>query len=213
MKSQGKDGVGTTLRVNQNQNQESLSRGQQVLQSLFSGEDSMNRADANGQSVQLPPLIHQIMNSIPLDGQGADGQIDVANMMSQVLQSPAMNSLLAGLSEEAGVGSPAGLRSILEQLTQSPSMRNTLGQIAQEVGGRRQELGNMFSGLGREQGGINFSRIFQQLMPVVSQVLTQGSVTEPSPGMKSEPQSSNSVGICEQGDGGISQVGVLFAVC
>ncbi|RWR92402.1 large proline-rich protein bag6-B [Cinnamomum micranthum f. kanehirae] len=208
VKSLGKDdGVGTSLPVTQNQNQESISRGQQVLQSLFSGGDNINRTDTNGQSVQMPPLIGQIMNGMPLGGQGANGQIDVANMMSQVLQSPAMNSLLAGVSEQAGVGSPAGLRSILEQLTQSPSMRNTLGQIAEEVGGQRQELGNLFSGLGGDQGGINFSRMFQQLMPVVSQVLSQGPVTETSRGMESDIQSSNgnNAGNCSQADGNISQ--------
>lgn len=215
VKSLGKDdGVGTSLPVTQNQNQEPISRGQQVLQSLFSGGDNINRTDTNGQSVQMPPSIGQIMNAMPLGGQGANGQIDVANMMSQVLQSPAMNSLLEGVSEQAGVGSPAGLRSILEQLTQSPSMRNTLGQIAEEVGGQRQELGNLFSGLGSDQGGINFSRMFQQLMPVVSQVLSQGPVTETSRGTESDIQSSNgnNAGNCSQADGNISQVCILFAV-
>lgn len=193
MKSQVKDGItGTALPVSQNQNQQSITRGQQVLQSLVSGGSNSNRAGASNLSMMLGNVFRQIMDSVPLGAQRAGGQIDVTSMMSQVLRSPVMNNILAGVSEQAGVGSPEGLRSIFEQLTQTPSMRNTLDQITQEVEGQSQDLGNMFSGLGREQGGIDFSRMFQQLMPVVSQALSQGSaIPETLLGVESEPGSSN----------------------
>lgn len=193
MKSQVKGGeVSSTLPIDQNQNQQSVARGLHVLQSHFSGGSNINQTDANGPSLELPPLFRPVMDSIPLGGQSENAQMDVASMMSQVLQSPAMDSLLEGVSEQAGVGSPAGLKSILEHLTQSPSVRNTLNQIAQEFEGRNQDSGNVLSGVGREQGGIDFSRMFQQLIPVVSQALSQGSILpDSSRGLEPEPQLSN----------------------
>lgn len=118
----------------------------------------------------------------------ADGQFDSASAMSQVLRSPVMNNLFAGVSEQTGVGSPNVFRNMLQQLTQNPQIMNTVSQIAQQVDG--QDLGNMFSGLGSGQvGGFDLSGMVQQMMPVVSQVLGHGSPTPqlfPTP--ESEPQ-------------------------
>ncbi|XP_077248454.1 ubiquitin-like superfamily protein isoform X2 [Tasmannia lanceolata] len=187
VKSQGKD-VGTSDTPAINQNQPLIAVGQQLLQSLSSRSSNTNRNDANGLSMQLPPVFSQIVDSLPLGGQGTNGQFDAATMMSQVLQSPALNSLLAGVSEQAGVGSPAGLRNILEQVTQSPSIRSTLNQIAQQVEGQGGNLGNMFSGLGRGQGGTDFSSMIQQMMPVVSQALGRVSPAPLVDVLQSDPQ-------------------------
>ncbi|KAK4276466.1 hypothetical protein QN277_014613 [Acacia crassicarpa] len=142
-----------------NQNQQSRTSGHNVLQDLASHGTSMNQRNANGPS-QVP-------------ASPGDGQIDVAGVMSQVLHSPALNGLLAGVSQQTGVGSPDVLRNMLQQFTQSPQMRNTVNQIAQQVGS--QDMGNMFAGMERGQGsGFDFSRMLQQMMPIVSQALGGG---------------------------------------
>ncbi|KAA8528801.1 hypothetical protein F0562_036156 [Nyssa sinensis] len=168
------------------QNQQTRTDGQQVLQSLAS---LVSRRNANTQSSgQLPPSIGRITDSVPSGRQGADGQFNVASVMSQVLHSPALNGLLAGVSEQTGVGSPDVLRNMLDQLTQSPVMRNTVNQIAQQV--ESQDLGNMFSGLGSGQGGgLDLSRMVQQMILIVSQALSSGSIiTQQMPAVGPEPQ-------------------------
>lgn len=115
-----------------------------------------------------------------------DGQIDVAGVMSQVLHSPALNGLLSGVSQQTGVGSPDVLRNMLQQFTQSPQMRNTVNQIVQQVG--NQDMGNMFAGMERAQGGgIDLSSMFQQMMPIVSQALG-GVSPQPFSAAGREPQ-------------------------
>ncbi|KAL9675712.1 hypothetical protein QQ045_003917 [Rhodiola kirilowii] len=102
-------------------------------------------------------------------GEGAGGQIDTANLMSQVIQSPALNGLLSGVSQQSGLGSPDVLRNMLTQFTQNPAMANVVNQIAQQVDD--QDVGGMLSGMGGQGGGIDFSRMIQQMMPVVPQAL------------------------------------------
>ena len=128
------------------------------------------------------------MEGVQIEGQGADGQFDTASAMSQVLQSPALNGLLAGVSEQTGIGSPNVLRNMLEQFTQSPAMRNTVKQIVENLDS--QDLGNMFSGSGGGQGrGIDLSSMFQQMMPIVSQALLGGStIPQPIPAVGPDPR-------------------------
>ena len=128
------------------------------------------------------------MEGIQIEGQGADGQLDTARAMSQVLQSPALNGLLAGVSEQTGIGSPNVLRNMLEQFTQSPAMRNTVNQIVENLDS--QDIGNMFSGSGGGQGGgIDLSSMFQQMMPIVSQALLGGStIPQQVPAVGSDPR-------------------------
>ncbi|KAG2243162.1 hypothetical protein Bca52824_095006 [Brassica carinata] len=89
--------------------------------------------------------------------------------MSQVLESPVLDGLLAGVSQQAGVDSPNMMRSMLQQFTQNPQIMNTVQQIAQQVDGR--EIENMMSG---EGGGFDLSRMVQQMMPLVSRAFSQG---------------------------------------
>ncbi|XP_059633834.1 ubiquitin-like domain-containing protein CIP73 [Cornus florida] len=185
-RSRNSNSDGGTSSASQHPNQQTGTNGQQVLQSLAS---LANRRNANTlPSGQMPPALGQTMGSVPLGGQSAGGQIDAANVMSQVIQSPALNGLLAGVSQQTGVGSPDVLRNMLEQLTQSPEMRNTVNQIAQQVDS--QDLGNMFSGFGMGQGGgFDLSRMVQQMMPIVSQALSGGSVaSQPTTIMGPESQ-------------------------
>ncbi|XP_047159928.1 ubiquitin-like domain-containing protein CIP73 isoform X2 [Vigna umbellata] len=130
--------------------------GQHILQTLASHGSALNSRNANGPSQRPLP--------------SSDRPIDVAGLMSQALQSPALNGLLEGVSQQTGVDSPDGLRNMLQQFTQSPQLMNTVNQIVQQVGS--QDVGNMFAGAERGQGGgIDISRMFQQMMPIVSRAL------------------------------------------
>ncbi|XP_042393874.1 large proline-rich protein bag6-like isoform X1 [Zingiber officinale] len=161
------------------QNSESISRGQQLLRSIVSqgsdGNSTMNSLD-----------------SMPFGGQGSSEQIDVSDMVSQVLRGPSFNNILTNLAE-TGLGSTAALRNMMEQCTQSPAMMNTLNNMAQQV--QDQDLGSMLMGSGGSQGGIDFSSMIRQMLPVVSQII--GRVPSQSPSVsvpESEPRSqSNSM--------------------
>ncbi|MBA0691501.1 hypothetical protein Goari_009124 [Gossypium aridum] len=147
--------------------------GQKILQSLASQSSSMNRVEDD--SLSSNPGTQSNRSS---GVQSSDDQLDVANAVSQVLQSPAINGLLAGVSEQTGVGSPDVFRNMLRQLTQSPQIMNTVNQIAQQVDS--QDIGNMFSGLGGGQGGgVDLSSMVQQMMPIASQALGQGASAPP----------------------------------
>ncbi|KAK4854145.1 hypothetical protein QYF36_019615 [Acer negundo] len=153
---------------------QNLNSGQQLLQSLASRSSAMNRMGANDPSSGQLPMAGRIMENKQSGGQDTDGQLDPGSAMSQVLGSPEINGLLSGFSEQTGVGSPDVLRNMLQQFTQSPQIMNTVNQIAQQFDG--QDLGSMFSGLGGGQGGgLDLSRMVQQMMPVVSQALSRGS--------------------------------------
>ncbi|KAB5568070.1 hypothetical protein DKX38_001863 [Salix brachista] len=172
-----------------NRNPDAGISGQQLLQSLASISSSTNRAGANDTpSDPAAPFPGQVMEGRPPRDLSSDSQFDSARAMSQVLQSPVMNNLFAGVSEQTGAGSPNIFRNMLEQLTQNPQIMNTVSQIAQQVDS--QDLGNMFSGLGSGQGGgFDLSGMVRQMMPVVSQVLGQ-ELPAPQlfPTPESEPQ-------------------------
>ncbi|PON90416.1 Ubiquitin [Trema orientale] len=160
-------GDGGTTSTSSNQNQQ-IRSNQQVL-----GQPSS--------------VIQPVGDGGPLGGQGSVGQGDLASVMSQVLHSPALNGLLTGVSEQTGVGSPDALRNMLQQFTQSPQMRNVVNQIAQQVD--NQDAGNMFAGMGGQGGGLDFSRMFQQMMPIVSRALGTTGSTAPQPVSVLQPQS------------------------
>ncbi|TYI83176.1 hypothetical protein E1A91_D05G273400v1 [Gossypium mustelinum] len=155
--------------------------GQQILQSLASQSSSLNRVDSSSGN-------QGVLGSRLSGGQGSDDQLAAANAVSQVLQSPALNGLLAGVSQQTGAGSPDDFRNMLQQLTQSPQIMNTVSQLAQQVDS--QDIGNMFSGFGGGQGGgIDLSRMVQQMMPIVSQALGCGPSATPSfPAVESKSQ-------------------------
>ncbi|KAK6115683.1 hypothetical protein DH2020_007952 [Rehmannia glutinosa] len=143
--------------------------GQHVLQSLAS---LSSRGDANSPSSGQPSdLARGVIGNMPTTRRNADDHVDVADAMSQVLQSPSLDGLLAGVSQQTGVGSPDMLRNMLQQFTQNPAMRNTVNQIAQQID--THDLGSMFSGLDSrgQGGGFDLSRMMQQMMPIVSQAL------------------------------------------
>jgi hypothetical protein len=107
---------------------------------------------------------------MPTATQNDNGPSDVADAMSQILHNPALDGLLAGVSQQTGIGSPDMLKNMLQEFTQNPAMRNTVNQIAQQVDSH--DLGSMFAGMDSGLGGgIDLSRMMQQMMPIVSQAL------------------------------------------
>ncbi|WCJ44324.1 Ubiquitin-like superfamily protein [Euphorbia peplus] len=197
---------GTTGSTPASQNLNSVTSSQQLLQSLASHLSGANSSSVNDAAAgQIPPSDGRNLQSGPFGQQNSASGLDAADMMSQVMQSPALNGLLAGVSGQNGVGSPNVLRDMLQQLTQNPQVMNTVGQIAQQV--ENQGLGNMFSGLGGGQGGggLDLSRMMQQMMPVVSQVLGQGGpATRSFPPSLSEPQQHyNAMNLDGNGNGNV----------
>ncbi|KAG9442114.1 hypothetical protein H6P81_017968 [Aristolochia fimbriata] len=167
-----------------NQTEQSIARGQQVLKSLISrGASNQNRSNSSQSAVQ-PPVSDQFRESLPSNAQGGDHghrQVDAAGLMSQMLASPAIDNLLSGMSQQAGFLPTGGLRGMLEQITDSPSMRNVINQFAGQV------EGNMVPGLeSGQRGPVDMSRLFQQLMPVLSQAVG-GMLNGPGPSSVPSP--------------------------
>ncbi|KAL4335509.1 hypothetical protein GQ457_07G027470 [Hibiscus cannabinus] len=173
--------TGTTGSLDQSSSARMI--GQNILQSLASQSSSADRVE-DGASSSNPGVQSSRSPGVQTSGD----QLDVADAVSQVLESPAINGLLAGFSEQTGVGSPNVLRNMLQQLTQSPQIMNTVNQLARQVDS--EDIGNMFSGLGGGQGGgIDMSRMVQQMMPIVSQALSRGaSAPLPFPAVEPKPQ-------------------------
>uniref|UniRef100_A0A7C9AT43 Ubiquitin-like domain-containing protein n=1 Tax=Opuntia streptacantha TaxID=393608 RepID=A0A7C9AT43_OPUST len=173
--TQSKSGEGGTFNST-GQSQLAGASGQEVLQTLAS-LSATGRMGSNDEALRQSG---QGLGQGVVSTRGLDGQPDVTGMMSQVLQSPALNGLLSGVAQQTGVGSPDALRNMLQQFTQSPAMRNTLNNLVQQVD--TEEIRDMFAGAGIGQdGGLDFSRVIQQMMPVVSQVLGGGPVRNERP--------------------------------
>ncbi|GAB4828406.1 hypothetical protein Ancab_035404 [Ancistrocladus abbreviatus] len=168
-----KSGRGGSSDAASDQAQQVRASGERVLHSLASFGSAANGSDANAPATrQIPPAMEQVMAGSRPVRQGSDGQLDIANMMSQLVQSPVLGDML-------------------RQFTQNPGAMNTVAQLAQQL--NTDDL-PMFAGLGGGQGGgVDLSRMVQQMMPIVSQALTGGSVlSEPFPTMdQSRPENAN----------------------
>ncbi|RCV32105.1 hypothetical protein SETIT_6G231300v2 [Setaria italica] len=145
------------------QNQDAVSVAQQFLQSFASQNTNPSQRNA---PTSGPPSSRPQPTGVPPRRQGGEGQPDIGSMISGMLNNPVFGNLLSNVATQAG-GSSADLRSVMEGL-QSPAVVDTISNIVQNVDER--DLGAMF-GSGRGQGGMDLSRMLQQMMPVVSQVL------------------------------------------
>uniref|UniRef100_A0A0C9RMY1 TSA: Wollemia nobilis Ref_Wollemi_Transcript_9874_3873 transcribed RNA sequence n=1 Tax=Wollemia nobilis TaxID=56998 RepID=A0A0C9RMY1_9CONI len=183
-------GTGTEGESGTDQNsQSSIARGQNVLEALFSqGVSSNRRTDENRSPSQLPSGLAQMFGSMLSGGHTSSGRVDVGDIMSQLLRSPSVNNLLRGVAEQTGTVPPATLQNMMEQVTRSPALRNTMQQVTEQLGENSEELENMLSQMGGGQGSVDFSRMVQQMMPLVSQVLGRASGSVSS-GHGSETQS------------------------
>lgn len=148
--------VVNSSRISNSQN--AVSMGQQVLQALASQNTNVNRSHVTDSP--LPSTTSQFSGGMPPRRQGGEGQVDFGSMISSVLNNPAFGNLLSNVAEQTGMGSAGDLRNMVEECAQSPAIMDTMSNLVQNV-----------DGSGRGQGGIDLSRMMQQMMPVVSQVL------------------------------------------
>jgi len=144
------------------QNQDPISVAQQFLEGFASRNTNASRRNAPASG---PPSSVPQPTEVPLRRQGG-GQPDIGSMISGMLNNPVFSNILSNVATQAG-GSSADLRGVMEGL-QSPAVVDTISSIVQNVD--EQDLGAMF-GSGRGQGGLDLSRMLQQMMPVVSQAL------------------------------------------
>ncbi|KAJ6829655.1 large proline-rich protein BAG6 isoform X1 [Iris pallida] len=207
-KSVGKDQM-PCEKPSTSQNQQSIARGQQFINSLVSQSSDADGVNANGSHNPLISVISQMKDSLPMGGGGGTGQVDASDMMSTILQSPVFNNILTGVSSQTGIGSSSDLRNMLDQVIRSPALKSTMNEIVQQVEGHSQDIG-----VGTGHGGLDFSRMIQQMMPAVSQALGRAS-TQPAaiPGFQPE---SHLLGDTIGRDGGLhekkSKVDLLQAV-
>lgn len=138
--------------------QEAVLMGQQALQALVS-----RGANVSSDSVttsQAPSSTPRSAAGMPLRRPGGEGQVDIGSMLSSVLNSPMFGNLMSNVAAQTGTESPADVRNIMEDLTQNRAVMDTLSSMVQNVDVPQ-----------RGQGGFDLSRMMQQMMPVVSQVL------------------------------------------
>lgn len=173
--------------------QSPIARGKNVLQALLSQRASDDhRADENGSSAQLPNGIAEMFGNMAHGGRPGNGRVDVGDIMSQLLRTPTMNNFISGMAEQTGMAPPGALSNMMEQVTQSPALRNTMQQMTEQLGEHGEDLDNMLSGMGGSQDGFDFSRVLQQMMPFVSQVLGGASGgTYSGPGPEAQSGASN----------------------
>ncbi|XP_062190943.1 ubiquitin-like domain-containing protein CIP73 isoform X2 [Phragmites australis] len=145
------------------QNQDAVLVAQQFLQGFASQNTNASRRNTTDSA---PPSSMPQPTGVPPRRQGGEGQPDMGSMISGMLNNPVFGNLLSNVATQTG-GSRADLRSVMEGL-QNPAIIDTISNIVQNVD--EQDLGSMF-GSGRGQGGMDLSRMMQQMMPIVSQVL------------------------------------------
>ncbi|KAG8087797.1 hypothetical protein GUJ93_ZPchr0010g11179 [Zizania palustris] len=176
-------------------NQDAVSMGQQVLQALASQNTNVSRSSVADSPP--PSSTSQFSGGIPLRRQGGEGQVDIGSMISSVLNNPFFGNLLSNVAEQAGLDSAGDLRNMVEECTQSPAMMDNLSNMVQNV-----------DGSGRSQGGIDLSRMMQQMMPVVSQVLggAGGCPAGTNSGQSRLRPQHNDMNVGGASDGGSSQI-------
>lgn len=138
--------------------QEAVLMGQQALQALVSR--GANVSSGSVTTSQAPSSIPRSAAGMPLRRPGGEGQVDIGSMLSSVLNSPMFGNLMSNVAAQTGTESPADVRNIMEDLTQNRAVMDTLSSMVQNVDVPQ-----------RGQGGFDLSRMMQQMMPVVSQVL------------------------------------------
>ncbi|KAM0857540.1 hypothetical protein ACQ4PT_048395 [Festuca glaucescens] len=139
--------------------QEAVLMGQQALQALVS--KSANASSGSATSSHSASSTPQVAAGMPPRRSGGEGQVDIGSMLSSVLNSPVFGNLMSNVAAQTGLESPSDVRNIMEDLTQNSAVMDTLSSMVQSVDGPRRGQG----------GGFDLSRMMQQMMPVVNQVL------------------------------------------
>lgn len=152
---------------------------------------SATGAERNAQGASLFPDINrsvpsqtspifQLLNQASSRRSGGGG-LDIGNLMSQLAAANAGGTTASTRARdpEQGLGLPAGaLGNLMGQVMQNPFMRNVVQQVVEQVGegtldhedlpaqGENAQSAN-------PQGGMDFSRLLQDMMPVVSQAINR----------------------------------------
>ncbi|MCO5595640.1 hypothetical protein L7F22_049685 [Adiantum nelumboides] len=111
---------------------------------------------------------------------GGGGNFDIGSLVAQfAANSGGMTPSTRARDQDQGMGLPAGaLGNLLGQVMQNPFMRNVMRQVVEQVGEGtldHEELaaqGESAQGA-NPQGGMDFSRLLQNMMPVVSQAINR----------------------------------------
>ncbi|XP_044955557.1 ubiquitin-like domain-containing protein CIP73 isoform X2 [Hordeum vulgare subsp. vulgare] len=138
--------------------QEAVLMGQQALQALVSR--GANASSGSVTTSQAPSSTPRSAAGMTMRRPGGEGQVDIGSMISSVLNSPVFGSLMSNVAGQPGMESSADVRNIMEDLTQNRAVMDTLSSMVQNMDAPQ-----------RGQGGFDLSRMMQQMMPVVSQVL------------------------------------------
>jgi hypothetical protein len=180
---------------------------QQFLQGVASQNTNASRSTTTNSA---PPSSTPQPTRAPLRRQGGEGEPDIGRMVSGILSNPVFSNLMSNVVTQAG-GSRGDVRSAMEGL-QSPAIVDTISNIVQKADGEDLGFGSMF-GSGRGQGGLDLSRMMQQMIPVVSQVFG-GAGARPTSANSGEPRSQpqrNDSGEGNNLDGRSSSQVILYA--
>eukprot|EP00250_Pteridium_aquilinum_P011905 c20382_g1_i1 orf=144-3356(+) len=133
-----------------------------------------------GRSVPSQMLpVFQLLNHMP-SRRGGGGNFDIASLVSQFARNAGgTTASTRARDQDQGLGLPAGaLGNLMGQVMQNPFMRNVVQQVVEQVGEEALEhedltaQGTTAQGA-NPQGGLDFSRLLQEMMPVVSQAINR----------------------------------------
>lgn len=182
-RQQQSSNVASTLeQAVQNQNT-SASHEQGGTTSLAGGQHnaqgSPSISDTRSVPSQMSPVF-QLLNNMP-SRRGGGGNFDIGSLISQFATNA--GGTTRSRDQDQGLGLPAGaLSNLMGQVMQNPFMRNVVQQVVEQVGDEALDHDDL-SAQGATaqgaspQGGLDFSRLLQEMMPVVSQAINRVSNT------------------------------------
>ncbi|KAI5054259.1 hypothetical protein GOP47_0030848, partial [Adiantum capillus-veneris] len=143
-------------------------------------------SNRNAPSQTSPPF--QPVNNAP-SRRVSGGNFDLGSLVAQFAANPGGTAAsISARDQDQGMGLPAGaLGNLMGQVMQNPFMRNVVQQVVEQVGEGtfdHEDLtaqGESVQGA-NPQGGIDFSRLLQDMMPVVSQAINRAGSTTATEG-------------------------------
>eukprot|EP00252_Welwitschia_mirabilis_P001722 TRINITY_DN1164_c0_g1_i3.p1 TRINITY_DN1164_c0_g1~~TRINITY_DN1164_c0_g1_i3.p1 ORF type:complete len:996 (-),score=269.73 TRINITY_DN1164_c0_g1_i3:166-3153(-) len=152
-------------------NQTSIAMGQNVLRALASAQSLNDSRRNESRSQSQSNHLVEMLGSMVHGEQSSSGEFDVRQVMSQLIQSPAVNNFLRGVAEQNGAVPPNAFSAMVQEAAQSPAFSSAIQQMSEQISGQRQDVdGNSYGREGR-QGGIDLSSLMQQMVPLVSQAM------------------------------------------
>ncbi|KAH7288437.1 hypothetical protein KP509_31G026400 [Ceratopteris richardii] len=132
-----------------------------------SPSDSSNKKDPSG--------------PFQLQSHGPSRSGSSLNARSMASQSSTSTTSTRAVRQDQGVGLPAGaLGTLMGQVMQNPFMRNIIEQVVDQMGEEtsdHEETTEQRGEVDNSQGGLDFTRLLQDVMPVVGQAINRVSST------------------------------------